>query len=382
MRVLFDGTTLCGTDGGLGAGIEHYTVFLLRALLAQATDDLFLVSLPKSCPVARPHSLIGSYKNVRFLPPRLPRIPFVSRHLLLPVRSAVARADLFFSPFGQLPFFWRGCPGIITVHDVSIFDHPEWFADEVVQSFTTRRLVPASYEHASVIICVSAFTQSRLHVRFPFTKRKTTIVHEGVESGQHREVEYRERFPFDRDYILCLGTIEPRKNLVHAFLAFEQFLQIHPELSTTVRLVVAGKRGWKTQEAEETARRINEKQEVIHFLGSVTEEEKWYLLSRASALLFPSYEEGFGLSVLEAMSVGTPVIAGATGAIPEVAGDCAILVDPCDIEAMALSIAQCVLVPEGVQSLREEGYRRAQQFTWDRTARETLTIFQSLVLSH
>ncbi len=275
---------------------------------------------------------------------------------------------------------------MITVHDVSIFDHPQWFPQQVVESFTTRRVVPSSFERASAIICVSQWTQSRLHELFPVTQNKTTVVSEGVELGHFKQVEYADRFPFDRDYLLCLGTIEPRKNLPHAFEAFNQFLHMHPELAASVRLIVAGKRGWKTFETDEMAARINENwrhvqpEGVVHFLGPVTEEEKWYLLSRAAALLFPSFEEGFGLPVLEAMSVGTPVIASSGGALPEVVGDAAIVVDPCDVEATALSIAQCLLVPEGVQSLREEGYRRAKQFSWQRAAKETLEIFYQTLL--
>lgn len=377
MRVLFDGTTLCGKDGEPGAGIEHYTFSLLSALAHAAPSDSFFVTLSAGQDARHVRRELARYKNIIWLPSLFPHIPFVSRHVFLPARAALARVDVFFSPMGQLPLGWYGGPSVITVHDVSIFDHPEWFTDEVSQSFTTRRVVPSSFERASAIICVSQWTQSRLHALFPATQNKTTVVYEGVELGHHKQIEHADRFPFDLDYLLCLGTIEPRKNLSHAFTAFDQFLQMHPELASSVRLIVAGKRGWKTTETDEAAARAN----GIHFLGPVTEEEKWYLLSRAAALLMPSYEEGFGLPVLEAMSVGTPVIVSSGGALPEVAGDAAIVVDPNDVESMALAIAQCLLVPEGVQSLREQGYLRAKQFSWDKTAEETVKIFQSLVLN-
>jgi glycosyltransferase involved in cell wall biosynthesis len=109
-------------------------------------------------------------------------------------------------------------------------------------------------------------------------------------------------------------------------------------------------------------------------LGPVTEEEKWQLLARAACLLYPSFDEGFGLPVLEAMAVGTPVIASNRGALPEVGGDAAMYVEPQDTEAMSFALTQCLLVPEGTRVLKELGLKRASEFTWDRAARETMKI--------
>ncbi len=163
---------------------------------------------------------------------------------------------------------------------------------------------------------------------------------------------------------------------------------MHPELATKVRLIVAGKSGWNASEIDECAQQINsswkeiEPTGVIHFLGPVTEEEKWYLLSRTSGLLFLSHEEGFGLPILEAMSVGAPVIASRGGAIEEVSGDQAILVDGSELDSIAMAIAQCILVPEGVQLLRENGFRRASQFSWQKTAHETMSVFNLRLLKN
>ncbi len=385
MRIFFDGTTLCAPDGSPGAGIEQYTRALLRGLALTAHGEQIIVGVPSRCSQKMIESLFADSSHTRPVRSFFPNLPFVGRHLAYPLRALFTKPDLFFSPFGQLPLGWRGRKSVLTVHDVSIFEHPQWFPDESVRSFSTRVVVPYSIEHANHIICVSRFTQSRLKAVFPSVKGKTSVIHEGVEMGNHKEVIHTHRPPFDRDYLLCLGTIEPRKNLTFAFRAFERFLHAHPELATSVRLIVAGKLGWKTTEVEETAAAINhvwkrdEPDGVIQFLGAVTEEEKWYLLSRAAGLLFLSHEEGFGLPLLEAMSVGTPVVAARTGAIEEVAGDAALLVEPEDVVATSLAIAQCVLVPEGVQSVREQGYLRAKQFSWEKAARETLDIFHRIL---
>ena len=206
---------------------------------------------------------------------------------------------------------------------------------------------------------------------------------EAYEALKHTD-ETSRRFPFDRDLVLCLGTVEPRKNLVNAFLAFDQTLQSHPELASQVRLVVAGKKGWQTHEIENELIRVNrawresEPNGVIQFLGPVTEEEKWNLLAHASCLLFPSFDEGFGLPVLEAMAVGTPVIASNRGALPEVGGDAAMYVDPNDTEAMSFALSQCLLVPEGVRELKEMGIKRAAEFSWERAAKETLKVLEEV----
>lgn len=385
MRIFFDGTTFCSDDGGPGAGIEHYTRSLLRALIVNAPRDDFFVAVPASCPKQFVKQTIADAPNARVLRGILPSVPLFSHHIALPIRATMTGPDVYFSPFGQFPIGWIGKRNVMTVHDVSIFDHPEWFPENMARSFATKTIVPWSFARASKIICVSHFTQSRLRALFPDTKNKTVVVHEGVELGNHKVVEFSDRFPFDREYLLCLGTVEPRKNLVATFRAFDRFLAGHPEQVTSVRLVVAGKFGWKTAETQSAADTINhtwkieEPEGVIRFLGAVTEEEKWYLLSRAAGLLFLSHEEGFGLPVLEAMSVGTPVIASRCGALEEVAGEAAIIVEPEQTESVSLALAQCVLVPEGLQSLREDGYRRANQFSWDETARRTIDILHSVL---
>jgi glycosyltransferase involved in cell wall biosynthesis len=136
----------------------------------------------------------------------------------------------------------------------------------------------------------------------------------------------------------------------------------------------------------EVIRRVNDKWlasaggDVIQLVGHVTESQKWSLLKHASVLMFVSWEEGFGLPLLEALAVGTPVIASNQGSLPEIAGDVAIMVEPNDIEQMSLAIAQCVLVPDGARALQEEAKQHAAEFTWERAAEATLRVIESVVV--
>ncbi len=384
MRVLIDGTTLCGKDGGVGAGIERYTWSLTEALTELAPEVEFGLLVPPELTQQRINALIGQKKNIRVLKQLGPRVPFLTRHLLTPLQMLLFRPTVAFFPSGQMPLSWRG-KSVVTIHDVLIYQHPEWFPAEQRQAFSTRITVPVSIERAEKIIAVSRATEEGLHKLFPVTQQKTEVVHEGVAPQHVEHSAYtQERFPFDRDYVFFVGTIEPRKNLVNAVQAFHAFLESRPELAGSVRFIVAGKRGWLTKEVEEMVIHVNrqwqqyEQNGVIQFLGPVTEEEKWHLLTRASCLFFPSHDEGFGLPILEAMSVGTPVITSNKGALPEVGGDAAIYVEPDDLEGMVFALTQCLLVPEGVEHLRKEGLERAKTFTWKETARKTLSILKAV----
>ncbi|MBI4592081.1 glycosyltransferase family 4 protein [Candidatus Uhrbacteria bacterium] len=389
MRIAIDGTMLCAPDGSRGAGIEHYSWSITTALLQTGESHEFFVSTPPGLSRIRRQELLEAGAHVTLLPSWGPKLSFVSRHAILPMRFLLRRPDVLFSPFGQIPLGWRG-KSVVTVHDLAIYEHPEWFPSQ--QSFATRVVVPNSLKRATQIIAVSSATQKKLHEFVSSTVGRVHVVFEGVDLNEAyatlSQVDSTStRFPFDREFVLFLGTIEPRKNLLNAFRAFHAFLQSRPEQAAQVRFIVAGKKGWHTREAEEECVTINhawkdvEPTGVIQFLGPVTEEEKWNLLARASCLLYPSWDEGFGLPLLEAMAVGTPVIASNRGALPEVGGDAAVYVDPEDIEAMSFALTQCLLIPEGVREIRELGIQRAAEFSWERAAQETMKILEEVAQS-
>jgi glycosyltransferase involved in cell wall biosynthesis len=352
-------------------------------LVKQKTDHTFFLCPPKVLSPDRLRMLIeGAQSKVVVMRPWISDVPFFSRHVLLPLRFLLCRADVFFSPFGQLPFGWFK-RSVITVHDVAIYEHPEWFSALPNQDFSTRVIVPRSIRRADRLLAVSRTTAERVVRLFPSVAAKTAVVYEGVQIPKGFSFDATsKRFPFDRDVILSLGTIEPRKNLTLAIEAFDLFLRQHPECATTVRFVIAGKKGWGTEEVFRLVEEVNrvwldlEPEGVIQFLGTVSEEEKWTLLARASVFVFPSFDEGFGLPVLEAMAVGTPVIASRSDAVVEVGGDAVMCVD--DAESFALAMAQCVLLPEGVKMLRQDGLDRARQFSWEKTAKETLKMIEDV----
>lgn len=172
-------------------------------------------------------------------------------------------------------------------------------------------------------------------------------------------------------YLLTLSTLEPRKNLLNTAKAFLSFAKAHP--SVDIALVIAGKRGWKFEELMSDP--VASSEQII-FTGFVPDQDLPILYSNALALLFVSHYEGFGLPALEAMSCGTPVIFGNTGALPEVVGEGGLPADPKDLDDIADRIGELVLNADLRQELEKKALQRAQLFSWRRTAQETLEAYK------
>jgi glycosyltransferase involved in cell wall biosynthesis len=180
----------------------------------------------------------------------------------------------------------------------------------------------------------------------------------------------RDRFNIRKPYVLYVGSLTERKNLVRLLRAFAKIHHRCPEYL----LVLAGPRSWKQSPIESTVKELN-LWEHVQLTGPVTDHELPALYNGASLFAFPSLYEGFGLPVLEAMACGAPVVTSNTSSLPEVAGDAAILVDPLNVEQIAEAMWLVLSQPALAAALREKGLARAAQFTWERTARETVAVY-------
>ena len=184
----------------------------------------------------------------------------------------------------------------------------------------------------------------------------------------------REHYGIREEYILCVGSIQPRKNLPRLIAAYASLRSLRPEAKLP-QLVLVGKQVWLYNE---TLRAVAEHgvTDDIRFTGYVPEADLPFLYSGARCFVYPSYFEGFGLPVLEAMQCGTPVIAGNRTSLPEVVGDAGLLVDPFDETALALAIARVIEDSNLAEELRVKGLERAKQFSWHETARLTLKAYE------
>lgn len=288
-----------------------------------------------------------------------PPTRFLGRHVMLPRRVRALHPDVFFAPAGHLPLLPGGAPEVVTVHDLAIYRHPEWFPGG--QPLATRVVVPRSLRRARRLIAVSSSTARDITELFEVDPARITVVHHGVSA------RFRPAPGEGRDYVLFVGTIEPRKNLGTLLAAWAG-------VRTRAQLVIAG--GWGWREGEMRAR-LESLGDRVRLVGGVQPEELPGLYARAICLAHPAWYEGFGMTLLEAMASGTPVICSATSSLPEVAGDAAVLLDPGDVDGWREALQRMVDDPAHRDDLRERGLRRAAGFTWTRAAGETWAVLSS-----
>ncbi|HEX3247169.1 MAG TPA: glycosyltransferase family 1 protein, partial [Chloroflexota bacterium] len=284
--------------------------------------------------------------------------------------------DLFHSPDFVLPPL-RTARTILTVHDLAFLLFPEC-AHEALREYLLRT-VPPSARRASFIVADSENTANDVICLLGVPPERVAVVPGGVDV-RFRPVEDPTRRQMMRQrlgvgnapYILFVGVIEPRKNLQGLIEAFELIKQHH---KLPHKLVVVGRKGWLSEGIYEKFESSPVRDDII-FPGFIADEELPTLYSAAAALAMPSFYEGFGLPLLEAMACGTPVVSSNAASLPEVVGDAGPKVDPNDVEALAESLAQ-VLTDESLRAAnRARGLERAAQFTWQAAAKRLLDVYE------
>ncbi len=307
---------------------------------------------------------------------RLLRIAW--EQLALPGRLRRDGAALLHAPGYVMPL-GSPVPTVVTVYDTQALDHPEWCTPS--NRLHYGLLLPRSVRRARRVIVPSSATQADVCRLFPGAAGKVRVVAPGVRLGggvprdPARRAEFRRRNGLDEGYILFLGNVEPRKNLPMLIRAFHM---ARAEGALRQKLVIAGEAGWGQSAVERDVVRLGLAGEV-RFWGYVAEPDLSMLYAAADAFVFPSLQEGFGLPVLEAMACGTPVIVSDRGALPEVAGEAAMVVPADRPEAWARALGELVADSERQASLRAKGEARARAFTWDEAARLTETVYREVL---
>jgi glycosyltransferase involved in cell wall biosynthesis len=225
------------------------------------------------------------------------------------------------------------------------------------------------------VIAVSQYTRDADLEHFPFLRGKVTVDHSGLDRMfTNGYVPNGHKRP-DRPYILFVGSIEPRKNLPRLIRAFEVAMG---ETGLPHDLVFCGPWGWRYQAVVQAWERSPMRDRIRH-AGYVPASDLPALYAGADLLAYPSLQEGFGFPVLEAMACGTPVVTSNVSAIPEIAGDAALMVPPANVDAIAHAIASVLTDSNLARDLVERGHRRARPFTWQRAAAETLEVYRQAV---
>src|SRR5437588_3349699 len=373
MRIGLDGYPLAELKTGVG----HYTLELARALALVAPSDQFeLVSPALFNASALEEINQANLPNLRAVQVKTSRIRGHWWAAGLPLYARKAGFDLFHGTNFEVPFWNRRT--VDTIHDLSALLHRDKHRDALARRARLRLPIVAKLARRIVTPTESVKREVCEHLR---VKANKVIAIGSAARRSFRRVpseqtlETRKRLTIEDEFLLFVGTLEPRKNLLTLLKAFEQIVR---QTSLRPQLVIAGGEGWLMDETFSFIKHsgIGDRLRLTGYLG---DDELRALYSTCRIFVYPSLYEGFGLPPLEAMACGAPVIAGRVAALQEVLGSAARLFDPLNVEALAGSIVELMENDEERRRMASNGPKHAAKFSWAETARRTLNVYRDVV---
>ncbi|HYK21375.1 MAG TPA: glycosyltransferase family 1 protein [Pyrinomonadaceae bacterium] len=370
LRIAIDAHAV-GTKLG---GNESYAVHLVESLAQIDSFNQYTIYITTNEARDRFHRRWPNFK-VRAT---LPHTPVIRIPLTLSAELRKNPVDVLHVQFTAPPFC--PCPTVVSIHDLSFEHLPETFKRR--SRMQLRLTVRKSARRAARILSLSEHSRRDIIETYGISPDRVTAIPLAAASHfapitDSRELQrVRHNYGIDGEYILSVGSIQPRKNLARLVKAYA-FLRAEYSEDKLPKLVLAGKCAWLY---DETLRALEETglRDAVVLTGYVPEADLPALYSGALCFIYPSYFEGFGLPPLEAMKCGAPVIVGNRTSLPEVVGDAALTVDPFDVEAIAAAIKRLMSDSQLRQELRSKGQQRAGMFDWRETARKTLKVYQEV----
>ncbi len=351
-------------------GVEHYAKQLILQLAkidSQNQYILYLRTNPEDWFLKLPSNFKIKILGYGFL-----KFPYLWTQIRLSFEMLFRAPDVLLVPAASLPLI-HPKKSFITVHDVAWKIYPETF--KTLKRWYLEFTAWFASKYAYGLIAVSEATKKDLQKFYKVNSNKIFVVYHGYESAkQGEEAELEDSKVKDKlpdQYIVFLGTIQPRKNIIGLIDAFVELKNEQPELPH--KLVIAGKIGWKP---EETLEKFSNPD--IVYLGHVTDNDRFTILKKASLYVLPSFYEGFGMPILEAFSVGTPVATSNISSMPEVAQEAAVYFNPLEKVEIKKAIASVLNDKAFAQQLSDSGYKRLSFFSWEKCAKETLKVLISV----
>ncbi|MCS7219935.1 MAG: glycosyltransferase family 1 protein [Anaerolineae bacterium] len=354
-------------------GTERYSLELIRHLLALNGRHhwrLYFSSPPES-------GLFAADERVDW---RVLRMPRLWTHLGLSWEMVVRPPDVLFVPAHVLPL-WQPARSVVTVHDLGYRRYPE--AHPWQQRWYLEWSTWWNARTATHVLADSQATRDDLIATYDMDPGRITVVYPGRNESiarvdnPARWAVVRARYGIGPHYVLYVGTLQPRKNLIRLIQAFARLCARHQDIPPDLELVLAGQPGWLSEAILAEPRRLRIEHR-IRFPGYVDDADLPALISGALVYAYPSLHEGFGFPVLEAQACGVPVLTSTVSSLPEVAGDAAWLVEPIDVDAIADGLHR-LLTDEWLRAqLITRGYRNVQRFSWAQTARQVLNVLEEV----
>ncbi len=381
MNILIDLRPLMG---GKTSGVEVYTRNIVEKLLQKETEDTYIlwVNAWRRLNVFEP--LEKNNSRVREVHTKIPnKILNLSLKLFKwpKIDSLISKSldglpiDIVLMPDLRPSTFSKKVKKVMVIHDISFHHFPRFFSWK--SRLWYRLLNPKDELFSSdAIIAVSHATKKDVVKTYHIPPEKIQVIHEAVDDDFGKELsekrwqEIQRKYQLPDQYFLFLATIEPRKNMGKIIEAFLMFQSRNKEKK--IHLVLAGQRNKKIFSTFELATSPH-----IHFPGFIDDKDKAEVMAHASAFLYPSLFEGFGLPLLEAMKCNTPIITSKTSSMPEVCGDAARYVDPGNASQIEEAMEE-ILKPEIRKKLSECGKQQIKKFRWDKCADETYRLLISV----
>jgi glycosyltransferase involved in cell wall biosynthesis len=371
MQIALDGIPLATPKSGIG----HYTFELAKSLAEISPADAF--ELIAHVELDRHDNELPRNLTVQYVP-----VNTLTRRwwtIGLPLYVRRQQLSLYHGTNYNIPL-WRQCPSVVTVHDLSLLLYPETHREDLVMR--ARRRLPTMTRIADHVITDSASVKREIHEHLGTAEEKVTVVplapRRIFQPSNPQEIrETLKRFKVEDQFILFVGTVEPRKNLLTLVRAFDELMR---ETDLRPQLVIAGQKGWLTDELYKHVEQSALKERVL-FTGYISDEDLRALYSACLVSVYPSLYEGFGLPPLEAMACGAPVITSRIPVIMETSDGAAQLIDPTNVKELTSALVELLTSEDRRQQLSEKGLQRAAEYTWERTAQQTLKVYRDVLKS-
>lgn len=385
MRIGIDARTILNPEKGDAIGVGHYTYQLIRHLLKIDRENEYVLFFDFRVREKDVKKFTQPNVKVKFYPfsDYKKYLPVAYSEILGTATLVREKLDLLHStsPQSRIPMGYSGkC--VVTFHDLAAFETPDCLPRvQVAKDKALFKLMASKADH---VIAASASTREGLKKHLDVPEAKTTVIYSGIDTrffdAPENSAKVLGKFNIEKKYILFLGTLEPSKNIVRLIEAFGEFKgRIKKERhSFDYQLVLAGKRGWLSQEYHQLIKDLDLAKDVI-FTGYVVGEELVPLFKGAEFFVMPSLYEGFGMTVLEAFATGTPAIISNVSSLPEIAGDAAYYVNPFDTHAIANGLYEFATDENLRGQFASRGIAQVSQFTWEKTAQETLAVYRRLL---
>lgn len=367
-KLLIDSLSLVSSFTGIG----RYTYEIADKIEDDSEFELDYFYGYYSKKIMRPEES-KDIKNIKSLIIKNQVIKKIVRNILfLSSRFFASNYDLYWQPNFIPNDVIKAKKIITTVHDFSFLLHKDYHPKERIEYF--EKYFFKNIVKSDVIITVSEFSKKEILEKLDFQDKDIYVIYNGIDHNLFKiYTDLNTKVNLPEKFILSVGSIEPRKNLLGLLKAYNL---LSSEIKREYKLVLAGFKGWENKKIVDL---INKDKENIFYLGFISDEELAKVYNLSSCFLFPSFYEGFGLPVLEAMACGTPVICSNTSSLPEVGGDAVIYCDAYDVNDIKEKI-EMLLSDELLQKVMiEKGLNRAKLFSWEKSADEHIKIFKELL---